>query len=763
MQPEQLTVNRAELELLAEPWRHDFTSLGFKAPQPNGATGEAASSEEQALCALLDEALNLCRQTNTPPTGVELFCTDGFYGLYALNHGAQSLQGLGPDRTELARARLVAKILGRQDQAAFDYQASPALDKDYGFGICAGGLTQVSDPGALLRALAQHLRGPLVIQSAVSLAPTRPDYFRSPPPHQSSGSCFSYDWLLETVQQSGWVLVEANRGKLRAARRQAARGWAGLLCVPPSWVQAGWVKPADPAAAREKKGLWDAPNKFAQPCGISLGKTITICGYQPYQIRDGKVIPLQKKSLLRRKQELVTPYFNPKFLTGKSVLDIGANGGFFSFWACQAGASPVVALDMDEAYLNLIRKAQTHLGWDQLRTVNCRAQDWEEPADLVLAFAMIHWLYSCTANFGSLDRAVAKLASLTQVVLLIEWVAPDDPAILFFKHTEWNRAQAEGPYTLQAFEEALRKHFHKVEVVGATSPTRTLYAACQPCAGMLLEPALPLLAPVERLLHSKCLLSHKGVNLYSRIYAGETPDRLLKQATGDLAAHEAEMLRLVQGPHFPRVLKVEQLEGYSVLTLERIAGLNLLDALPKVSATPKSAASFMGECLAILGELRAARLEHRDVRPANLMVREGRPVLLDFGWAQAEGKPFLTPSHLGLFERIPSGPTCDLYSMGKVFEQLVPQHSNLFAPLLHLMTTPSLARTLPLESFVQVLAGLELPAKWDVEPVFAALKPQVAPPGTSSIIPGLRPPYVQRTWRRWKRSVKKRLGRGEDQ
>ncbi len=762
MQPEHVTLSRAEIGLLMEPWRHDFTMLGFKTPQRPGAEEGSPSPEQQALCALVDEALALCRRSNTPLTGVELFCNGGFYGLYALHHGAQSIQGLGPDQTELARARLAAKILGWEDKASFDYRETATLDKEYGFGLCAGGLNQVSDPAALLRASAQNIRGPLVLHSVVSPAHSRPDHFRSPPPGQSSGSQFSYGWLLQAIEQSGWLVVEARRGKLRAAPRGEARGWACLLCVPPSWVQSGLVKPAEETAAREKKGRWDAPNKFAQPSGILLGKTITICGYQAYQIRDGKVVPLEKKSLLRRKQELVTPYFNPKFMAGKTLLDIGANGGFFSIWACQTGASQVVSLDMDEDYLSLIRKAQTHLGFGQIRAVNCLAQDWEEPADMVLAFAMIHWLYSCTASFGSLDRAVAKLASLTRVVLLIEWVAPDDPAILFFKHTEWNRAQAQGPYSLEAFEAALRKHFHKVEIVGATSPTRTLYAAGHLCAGMLLDSALPLLAPVERLLHSKCLLSFNGVNLYSRVYTGETPDRLLKQATRDLAAHEAEVLGLMQGPHFPRVLGAEQREGYSVLTMERIAGVNLLEALPKVCATPQGTASFMGECLAILGELRAARVEHRDIRPANLMVREGRPVLIDFGWAQVEGKPFLTPRNLGALERIPSGPTCDLYSMGKVFEQLVPEGSTLFAGLIHLMTTPSLARSLPLETFVQVLNGLELPAQWDVKPVFAALKPQAVSPGTSAFLPGLRPPYVQRTWRRWKRSFQKRLGRRKD-
>jgi hypothetical protein len=132
---------------------------------------------------------------------------------------------------------------------------------------------------------------------------------------------------------------------------------------------------------------------------------------------------------------------------------------------------------MDEAYQDLIRQAQTQLGWQQIRPVNCRVQDWQEPSDVVLAFAMIHWLYSCTATFGSLKAVVAKLTVLTRELLLIEWVAPEDSAITFFKHTDWNADKIKGPYSLEAFEVALRQHFSRVAILGDISPTRTLYVA----------------------------------------------------------------------------------------------------------------------------------------------------------------------------------------------------------------------------------------------------------------------------------------------
>ncbi|KQQ13937.1 conserved protein of unknown function [Methylorubrum extorquens] len=54
----------------------------------------------------------------------------------------------------------------------------------------------------------------------------------------------------------------------------------------------------------------------------------------------------------------------PADLTGKSVLDIGCNGGFYSIEMKRRGASRVLGLDSDERYLAQARFAADHLGHD---------------------------------------------------------------------------------------------------------------------------------------------------------------------------------------------------------------------------------------------------------------------------------------------------------------------------------------------------------------------------------------------------------------
>jgi serine/threonine protein kinase len=413
-----------------------------------------------------------------------------------------------------------------------------------------------------------------------------------------------------------------------------------------------------------------------------------------------------------------------------------------------SGASSVVSLDMDNHYLDMIRKAQAHLGWKQIRAVNCRVQDWNESADLVLAYAMIHWLYSCTANYGSLDAVIGKLAGLANCVLLVEWVAPEDPAIKFFNHTEWNADVPKEGYSLEAFEAAMHKHFKRVEIIGSINSTRVLYVGHKQMNEVTLQPALPLLAPAERVISSHFLTKMDGVSYYSRVYVDESGDRMIKQATGDLALHEAEILSRLSGSFFPKIFTSEAKDGYSVMVMERIKGSVLAETRSEICSTPKRLAQFMGECLLVIRQLQDLKILHRDVRLNNFMVRDGHPVLIDFGWAQLDGIHYLNPEGLGGNERATGDNLCDVYSLGKVFEQIVPQKTDLFAPLFEIIFATKLSPVKRIKLCEQKLRELSLPDIWETPVTFKVLcRPDLQH----------REPWLKRTVKRWKRSLRKRL------
>lgn len=440
---------------------------------------------------------------------------------------------------------------------------------------------------------------------------------------------------------------------------------------------------------REPEGvrLWEDPNRFARPAGIELGSPLVVHGYQEYRLTPSEVVPSPEDAALERKRALVERFFRKETLSGRSVLDLGANGGFFSFWARQREAAEVVALDMDEAYLRLVRTAQEKVGLDRIHPVHGKVQDWNEPADVVLAFALVHWLYSCTAAYGSLEAVVAKLSSLTRDLLIVEWVEPDDPAVRSFRHTDWNPSVARGPYTRRAFEDALDRHFPRVERLGEVSPTRILFAAHRAPHEITLGGELPVPERAREILASRCLAEIEGVRYWSLVALSERPGVVLKRATGDLAWHEAEMLRALQGPRFPRVLAARREAGYSEIELEWIEGKDLAFARWELASSPECLDSFARACAEILERLQAAGIRHRDIRLANLRVRKGLPVLLDFAWAEREGEPWLTPEGLGAEGRPPGGGFSDAYSMGALLQRIVPgELADRFSSLISAMT-----------------------------------------------------------------------------
>ncbi|MDX6760408.1 serine/threonine-protein kinase, partial [Streptomyces sp. F8] len=112
------------------------------------------------------------------------------------------------------------------------------------------------------------------------------------------------------------------------------------------------------------------------------------------------------------------------------------------------------------------------------------------------------------------------------------------------------------------------------------------------------------------------------------------------------------------------------------IVMELIRGQSLADLLRAGGPlTPRHAAHIGAEVLCGLRAAHAAGVEHRDVKPANVLLAEdGRVVLSDFGIAVVEGSTALTmtgevvgsPEYLPPERALgrPSGPESDLWSLG---------------------------------------------------------------------------------------------------
>jgi tRNA (mo5U34)-methyltransferase len=85
----------------------------------------------------------------------------------------------------------------------------------------------------------------------------------------------------------------------------------------------------------------------------------------------------------------------PQDLTGKSVLDIGCNAGFYSIEMKRRGASRVLGIDSDDRYLAQARLASKTLGYDDIEFASLNVYDvgaLGETFDLVIFMGVLYHL-----------------------------------------------------------------------------------------------------------------------------------------------------------------------------------------------------------------------------------------------------------------------------------------------------------------------------------------------------------------------------------
>ncbi|MFE1755003.1 serine/threonine-protein kinase [Streptomyces anandii] len=127
---------------------------------------------------------------------------------------------------------------------------------------------------------------------------------------------------------------------------------------------------------------------------------------------------------------------------------------------------------------------------------------------------------------------------------------------------------------------------------------------------------------------------------------------------------------------------------YPWLVMELVTGGSLQDRLGKGPIPPAEAARLGREVLAALRAAHEVGIQHRDVKPANVLMRpDGRPVLTDFGIASirestaltATGSVIGTPDYMAP-ERISGGeggPGSDLWSLAMMLYVAVEGHHPL--------------------------------------------------------------------------------------
>ncbi|MEU8100224.1 protein kinase domain-containing protein [Streptomyces rubiginosohelvolus] len=157
-------------------------------------------------------------------------------------------------------------------------------------------------------------------------------------------------------------------------------------------------------------------------------------------------------------------------------------------------------------------------------------------------------------------------------------------------------------------------------------------------------------------------------------------------------------------------------DGYPWIVMELVAGSSLHDRLATGAMEPADAAELGRGILSALRAAHAAGIQHRDVKPANVLLRpDGRPVLTDFGIAAIRESTSLTmtgaligsPDYIAP-ERIrgtEGDPSSDLWSLGMMLYVAVEGRH----PLRRATTLATLAAVLDEEIPPPVRAGALAP------------------------------------------------------
>lgn len=132
----------------------------------------------------------------------------------------------------------------------------------------------------------------------------------------------------------------------------------------------------------------------------------------------------------------------------------------------------------------------------------------------------------------------------------------------------------------------------------------------------------------------------------------------------DLIGNEARILAGCKSRHFPQIYRM----GEDDIEIEDCGEELTVRNLPE---------DWKKQLIEIIKDLRKYKIEHRDIQPNNLMVKDGIIKLIDFGWSRLKDDPKDNPPEcLGYPYRASWGPD-DNFAMTKVIREFEYQKEEL--------------------------------------------------------------------------------------
>lgn len=222
---------------------------------------------------------------------------------------------------------------------------------------------------------------------------------------------------------------------------------------------------------RDSKG-----SQSETPHYVIKGTWLRVYGYQEYILEPGKVVPMKKHrkfEIIRRELQKVVKEYQLR-----SLIDFGCSAGLTSFIAREVGFTDISSLDHDVEYIVMLKEIIKH---QKVMNIKPSIFSFGDPlsiqAEVMFVGALIHWVFSCTANFGEFNSIFRYLETAVTQFLFIEWIDPMDGAIRSFNHLDCggNGKLNKEEYSVTNFEEGL-KSFGEIQAkMPLEGRTRVLY------------------------------------------------------------------------------------------------------------------------------------------------------------------------------------------------------------------------------------------------------------------------------------------------
>lgn len=379
-----------------------------------------------------------------------------------------------------------------------------------------------------------------------------------------------------------------------------------------------------------KKYSTSIENVFVCDFSVIEDQVINVVGYQHYEYKNMDLIPTDTSTIGK-----YNIYKNYCISKDKTVSDLGCAEGFNGFKCAINDAKHVYLVDhfgKDIVHKNniaIVEKIKSLIG-SNITIVNTEISEFHTKCDIVLAFAIIHWIYSFSDVFGSLEKIIEYLSDITYESLFVEWISPEDGTMKARNILGDNPGvTVKNDYNKETFLRVLNRNFKEVKLIGVmpNCPIRETYMA-----NKFFTKFTDDLANYKLIV---CGIGCGTSNIYLsqdfttiiKIYLRFKEDVYDKFYKCIIKSHykteKQSLIRLYNSGICPKLISYDD-EKYT-LKMEYCGDVLCKGNLPS---------DWKDQLKTIIRVLKEYSIWHNDsIRIQNYVVKNGKIYIIDFGWA----------------------------------------------------------------------------------------------------------------------------------